>query len=235
VEEWVKWVQVFLESNGVMILYLGTFTILVVCGMGVPFPEEATFLVAGYAAAKIPATNLWILCVMGILGILAGDSIPFLVGRRYGLSLLSRPFIAKILTPDRIERTREYFRKHGAKTVFAGRFVAGLRMPTFFMAASMGVKYRVFLFWDGMGALISCPTSIVLAYYLGPTAEKYLHESKIYMLIFAGLCLAYGIYHYISHRQKPPPPPAVTTELPPAQGTSAPGTPSQLERAEVIK
>jgi membrane protein DedA with SNARE-associated domain len=236
VEELVKWVGEFLAQNGVTILYLGTFVILVVCGMGVPFPEEATFLVAGYAAAKIPNTNLWILCIAGVIGIIVGDSIPFYVGRRYGLSLLSRPFIAKILTPERIERTKEYFRKHGAKTVFAGRFVAGLRMPTFFMAASMGVRYRTFVFWDMMGALISCPTSIVLAYYLGPKAEEYLHQSKIYMIIFACVVAAYGVYHYLSHRHKPPTPPASgTAPLPPSHGSSGSENASNVQRAEVTK
>jgi membrane protein DedA with SNARE-associated domain len=236
VEDLVKWVGEFLAQNGVMILYLGTFLILVVCGMGIPFPEEATFLVAGYAAAKIPDTNLWILCIAGVAGIIIGDSIPFYVGRRYGLSLLAKPFIAKILTPDRIERTKEYFRKHGSKTVFAGRFVAGLRMPTFFMAASMGVKYRTFVFWDLMGALISCPTSIVLAYYLGPKAEEYLHQSKVYMIIFACVVAAYGVYHYVSHRQKPPtPPPAGTPPLPPAQEPAGSQNTPSVERVEVTK
>jgi hypothetical protein len=86
-----------------------------------------------------------------------------------------------------------------------------------------------------MGALISCPTSIVLAYKFGPKAEEYLHESKIYMLIFVGLIAAYGIYHYISHRQKPPPPPGGPATPPQMAASSDSGNSPKVERAEMTK
>ena len=226
------WLTQFLSDNGLAILYFGTFAILVICGLGLPIPEEATFLAAGYAASQVDGAHLGYLGLAGVLGILAGDSIPFLVGKYYGKDFLRHRYLAKLLKPTLIARAQEFFREHGSKTVFCARFVAGLRMPTFFLSASMGVRYRTFLCWDTLGALISCPTSILVAYYFGGAAEDILKESKIYALAFiAGLVIAVLAVRYGLRRQHQAP-------QPPKQQITAPASPnvessssSQAERA----
>ncbi|MGD0092800.1 MAG: DedA family protein [Planctomycetota bacterium] len=192
-------------------LYGGTLLVLLLCGIGLPIPEEATFLTAGYMAANIfqPLTiedkvvHLTCLCLVGVLGIVMGDSVPFLVGKYYGRSLVRRHFFSRLLSPARMERTKEFFRKHGSKTVFCARFVAGLRMPTFFVSASLGVRYRDFLFWDTLGALISCPTSILAAYFLGQLAEQLLATYKLYALGFiVGVVAAVLVLRPWWHKKK---------------------------------
>lgn len=206
------WLTDVLSAHGVTILYAGTLTLLLLCGVGVPIPEELTFLAAGYAAAKLPESNLWVLCLIGLVGIVAGDSVPFVLGRRYGLDIFGHRWLAKLLPQKRIEKGQEFFRKHGAKTVFCARFVAGARMPTFFLAGSMGVRYWTFFMWDLVGALISCPTSIVLAYHFGPKAEELLAEYKWYVLggIVAIAALA-AVVRLLWRRGDPP-----ATAAPPA-------------------
>lgn len=207
-----------------MILYIGTFTVLILCGLGVPFPEEATFLAAGYACRKIGGdASVEILCVIGVLGIMGGDSIPFFAGRKYGMSILTHRFFKKFLPPHRVAQVQKFFATQGAKTVFIARFVAGLRMPTFFMAGTMGIKYRTFFLYDLAGALISCPTSIVLAWWKGEEAEKLIRENHIYLFIALGIIAAYIVYQVIAHKDKVPPPqetPTVVGTVP----TTAPAT-----------
>src|SRR2546430_1854248 len=116
-------------------LYPAVVLILVVCGMGLPLSEEIVFLAAG-GDGQAHGANVWLLCASGILGILMGDSIPYWVGRKYGVKVLKRAPFRWVLSEKAIDRTRGFFGRHGAKAVFCGRFVAGLRMPTFFMAGS---------------------------------------------------------------------------------------------------
>ena len=197
--------QPFLEQ----FLYGGIILILMLCGIGLPIPEEATFLFAGYAAAKVHA-DVKLLCVAGVVGIMLGDSIPFLLGKYYGLSLLKRKFFSRILTEKRLQTTRQFFEKHGSKTIFAARFIAGVRMPAFFIAGSMGVPYRVFFSWNLLGGLISCPTSIYLAYKFGPVAEEWLKQSKVWGLVIIGLlAFCYAIFHFAWKRRKRPELPVV--------------------------
>ena len=228
-----EWLTQLLSEHGLALLYVGTLAILLICGLGVPIPEEATFLAAGYAASKIPESHLGLLCVIGVVGLVAGDTVPFLVGKHHGMDLLRHRFLARVLTPKRIARAQEFFRAHGPKTVFCARFVAGLRMPTFFLAASMGIRYRTFLFWDLMGALISCPTSIVLAYYFGPVAEEMLAKYKVYALAFvAGLVLAAIVVHFCMGRKHAPPPPPDEHLSPPGHKLESSAAPL-AERAEL--
>ncbi|MEI6236710.1 MAG: DedA family protein [Planctomycetota bacterium] len=195
-------------------LYVGVTLILFVCGVGVPLPEEGVFLAAGWYGAKHGA-NVWLLCFCGILGILLGDSIPYWVGRKYGLTVLTKRPFSWFLTEKGIAKTRTFFDKNGSKTVFVGRFVAGLRMPTFFMAGSMRVPYLTFLMWDLAGALISCPTSIWLAYHYGQRAEELIKESRPILFTVLGLIVAYLVYHIWSHRETPDEPVSTTTPNPP--------------------
>jgi membrane protein DedA with SNARE-associated domain len=217
----MAWLQNFLSSHGPIILYTGTFLILVICGLGVPFPEEATFLVAGYACAKTAGASVELLCVIGVLGIMIGDSFPFWFGRKKGMSILKYKYIAKLLPPHRIEQVKKFFEKQGAKTVFVARFVAGLRMPTFFMAGTMGIKYRVFFFYDLLGALISCPTSIWLAWKFGEDAERLIKENHIYLFLFLGLIIGYIIFHVVTHREKTPPPVPADGAVPTLENAAA--------------
>jgi membrane protein DedA with SNARE-associated domain len=191
-----QWLTEFFSSHGPLILYCLTFLVLILCGLGLPVPEEATFLAAGFACGKIAGANVWILCVIGVLGILAGDTIPFYAGYRYGNDFLNHRLFRRFLTPANLERTRQFFRKRGARAVFIARFLAGLRMPTFFMSGTMGVTYGTFLFWDGLGALISCPTSIWLAHTFGEDVRQLIKESNLFITVFLGLLIAYALYRH---------------------------------------
>lgn len=203
----MEWLTQLLSDHGSVILYIGTFTVLILCGLGVPFPEEATFLAAGYACMKIGGdASVELLCVIGVVGIMGGDSIPYWAGRKYGMSILTHRFFKKFLPPHRIEQVQKFFSTQGAKTVFIARFVAGLRMPTFFMAGTMGIKYRTFFLYDLAGALISCPTSIWLAWRFGTDAERMIKENHTYLFIALGLVAAYIVFHVVTHREKTPPP-----------------------------
>jgi len=196
-----QWINDLFTGHGAAILYGLTVVILMLAGLGLPIPEEAIFLAAGFAGSQMdPKADVWILCAAGLIGIMLGDSLPFWLGRHYGLSLLKKWPFCKVLSEKNVGRTQDFFNKHGSKTVFVARFVAGLRMPTFFLAGAMGVKYRVFFLYDLIGALISCPTSIWLAYTYGEVVRKWIADSHVVLYIVIGLVVLYTIYHVMSHR-----------------------------------
>jgi membrane protein DedA with SNARE-associated domain len=188
--------------HGPHILYFLTFIVLILCGIGMPIPEEITFIAAGVACHSLNA-NQWILCMIGVVGILAGDTIPYYAGRRYGMEFLTHKHFAGILSTKNLENTRKFFQKHGTKTIFFARFVLGLRMPTFFMAGSMNMRYRYFIFCDLLGAIISCPTTILASYYLKEAAKDWLREFNILVFIILGIIVAITVfYHWHKKRNK---------------------------------
>ncbi|MCW8128873.1 MAG: VTT domain-containing protein [Planctomycetota bacterium] len=160
--------------------YLLVFVILILCGLGLPIPEEVTFIVAGIVVDRIDG-QLGLMIVVSVIGILAGDSVTFYLGRRYGESLLSRWPFKKLMTQKNLQRSRDFFRRHGSKAIFIAGCLAGVRAPTFFLSATMGVSYWRFLLWDFARAMITCPISIYLGYKFGKEAEERLGPYKHYL------------------------------------------------------
>jgi membrane protein DedA with SNARE-associated domain len=182
--------------------YLAVFVVLILCGVGLPIPEEVTFIVAGYVVHRIQA-NVWIMMAFALCGILAGDSVTFALGRRIGARLLVRWPFNKVLTQNGLERSRLFFDRHGSKTVFIAGFMAGARAPTFFLCGSMGLAYSRFAFWDLARAVLTCPISIWLGYRFGQDAIEICH--LYFRPIVAGLVLVVGFMvarWYIRHRRE---------------------------------
>ena len=69
-----------------------------------------------------------------LAAVLAGDTIAFFFGRRYGRRVLASNLARRYFTPRRQLRVRAYFRKFGSKVVLVGRFTPGLRFTIFFTA-----------------------------------------------------------------------------------------------------
>lgn len=154
-----------LEAFFVEYGYAAVFFVLVICGFGVPIPEDLT-LVTGGVISGMGYTNPHIMFAVGMLGVLVGDGIMFAAGRIWGQKILRFKPIARIMTPKRYEQVREKFDKYGNWVLFVARFLPGLRTAVFVTAGiSRKVSYLRFIIMDGLAALISVPIWIYLGEY----------------------------------------------------------------------
>ncbi|HEZ1550375.1 TPA: DedA family protein [Neisseria meningitidis] len=154
-----------LEAFFVEYGYAAVFFVLVICGFGVPIPEDLT-LVTGGVISGMGYTNPHIMFAVGMLGVLAGDGIMFAAGRIWGQKILRFKPIARIMTPKRYEQVQEKFDKYGNWVLFVARFLPGLRTAVFVTAGiSRKVSYLRFIIMDGLAALISVPIWIYLGEY----------------------------------------------------------------------
>lgn len=154
-------------------LYAGVFALLLACGLGVPMPEDVILVTGGYIAYLYPQNvNLFVLILVGMAGVLIGDSMMFMVGRRFGPRAATLPLFKRVLTPARLAKMEGYFGSYGNKIIFMGRFMAGVRSPLFMTAGISGVKYSRFILVDGLAASVSVPMFIVLAYTFGEEIDR---------------------------------------------------------------
>ncbi len=151
--------------------YAAVLVILVLCGLGLPIPEEITLIGAGVVVYEGRA-ELYSMMATTVLGILIGDSILFWLGRRFGPRLLERRLFRKLLHAERMARVQAQFDAHALKVVFFARFFAGIRGCVYFTAGTLGMKYRTFLLLDLAGALLSAPISVWLGHHFGGTIEE---------------------------------------------------------------
>ncbi|RNK25749.1 hypothetical protein COH91_02785 [Neisseria meningitidis] len=154
-----------LEAFFVEYGYAAVFFVLVICGFGVPIPEDLT-LVTGGVISGMGYTNPHIMFAVGMLGVLVGDGIMFAAGRIWGQKILKFKPIVRIMTPKRYEQVQEKFDKYGNWVLFVARFLPGLRTAVFVTAGiSRKVSYLRFIIMDGLAALISVPIWIYLGEY----------------------------------------------------------------------
>lgn len=148
---------------------MGVFTLLVACGLGLPLPEDVALITGGYLAGKGPPIgvgSLPLMILVGLAGILIGDTIIFKAGSNYGEALLQTR-IGRHIPGEKVERIIGLFERHGPKFIMMARFLPGVRAVTYFVAGTTGVPYWKFLLYDGIAACASAPGWILLGHWAG--------------------------------------------------------------------
>ena len=184
--------------------YFLIFGILVLCGLGLPIPEDIT-LIAGGLCAYYGLTNLWGTMVVALLCVLLGDSVIFYLGTTYGRKITKKWIFHKLLPDDRLNWVRGQFKKRGNRMIFAARFMPGARAPIFFSAGTFHLPYRIFIAHDGGAAMISVPLIIGAVYYFGDQLDhvvrvvKRIEHSLIFVI--GAILLMMLAKWYVTHRK----------------------------------
>ncbi len=151
--------------------YVLVFGVLLACGLGLPVPEDVTLIAAGLSA-YYGNSNVGLMIAISFLGVLIGDSTAYFLGARYGMAITRRRFFARLFSKERIDYVTSRFHEKGNRILFVARFMPGLRAPIFFTAGTVGVPYRVLLFYDGLAAVLSVPAIVYSAYYFGDEIDR---------------------------------------------------------------
>jgi len=165
--------------------YAALFAVLVGAGVGLPFPEEATQLTAGFLAHQ-GLLSFWPALAVTYAGIVVGDLLLYRLGRRHGARFLASRRIARYFTPERRRWVERHFASHDFLTIAVARHASGFRLPVFATAGAMGVPFRTFLLADGLSALLSVPLVVSLGYLFASKLDevkKHLREAELLGLL----------------------------------------------------
>lgn len=168
--------------------YPGLLVACATSGILLPVPEDVTLLYAGARVAD--GSFAWTAAVaIGIVGVGLRDLTAWGIGRVLGDVLLHRGRVRRWLGPARIERARAMIVRHGPSAVLMGRFVVGFRTPVFAVAGAMGVPFRAFVTWDGVGLLVAVPIAITLGWMFGNPVTWLAPESlaRLRLALVAGI------------------------------------------------
>jgi membrane protein DedA with SNARE-associated domain len=134
--------------------YLGVFLLLIFGGIGLPFPEDATLLLSGFLMAHNVISPLPAFLVV-YSGLLMTDFSIYLVGKKYGRRIVEHKRFRKFITPNRLFKLEEKFKKWGSLVVFFGRHILGVRAQIFLVSGVMRMSATKFLVADAISALIT--------------------------------------------------------------------------------
>ena len=162
----------FLQVYLVEFAYGGVFLILVLCGLGLPVPEDIPIIISGYLV-HLGTMDFWPALTVNLLGIMLGDVMIYGFGYWMGPKALEHRILRPVMTPDRMEKVHDLFDHHGRKAIFFGRFVAGLRAPLFLVAGITRLPLRIFFGMDLTAALLSVPLMLAAAWYFGDHIDDF--------------------------------------------------------------
>jgi membrane protein DedA with SNARE-associated domain len=153
--------------------YSVVFALIAVETMGIPVPGE-TALIAAALLAHDGEMDIVPLIALAAAAAIIGDNVGFAIGRKAGrrVFVMPGPFHHHRLAA--LDVGEPFFQRHGPKAVFLGRWVAGLRIASAWLAGMNRMDWPRFLFWNALGG-ICWATSIALGvYFVGHAFEEVL-------------------------------------------------------------
>jgi membrane protein DedA with SNARE-associated domain len=167
-----------LNSYGLLLL----FAVVAAESAGVPLPGETALIAASILAAQGHYSIVSVIVVAASAAIL-GDNAGYWIGRTGGRALLERWGPVKRYAERAIPPGERFFKKHGGKTVFIGRFVAVLRVTAAWLAGITHMSWWRFFLWNASGGIVWATGVSLLAYYFGKAAADAVQTYGIYALV----------------------------------------------------
>lgn len=131
-----------------------------------PFlPGDSLLFIAGAVSAG-GAMDPWLLGGLLMVAAISGDSLNYVIGRTAGERLFSNPQ-SKIFRRDYLQRTHEFYDRHGGKTVTLARFLPIVRTFAPFVAGVGRMPYPRFLAFSVLGTILWVGGLVTLGYFFG--------------------------------------------------------------------
>jgi membrane-associated protein len=118
-----------------------------------PFLPGDSLLFAAGAFAAIGSLNIWLMVGLLIIAAILGDTVNYWIGHFFGQKIVDNPKI-KFVNQDHIDKTEEFYKKHGGKTIILARFVPIVRTFAPFVAGVGKMNYSQFVLYNVVGGVI---------------------------------------------------------------------------------
>lgn len=181
--------------------YPALFGLIFAESAGLPVPGETALLTAGVLAGAghlgLPAVVL-----VAVAAAALGDTLGYWIGRRGGRAVLVRRGPLGGTRARALAHGERFFARYGAKTVFLGRFVPGVRVAAAVLAGASAMPWPRFALYNVTGAFVWASTVVGLASLVGPTVSAAFSILATSAAILAGAALLWR-----GHRRHGPRPP----------------------------
>jgi membrane-associated protein len=148
-------------------------------------PGDSLLITAGLIAATGKLDMATLVAVMTI-GAVLGDTTGYFIGTRLSKGIFSKKETL-FFHPEHLEKTRLFYERHGAKTVFLARFVPVVRSFAATLAGVSGMPYHTFLLFSFSGALVWVSLFTSVGFFIASTFPHVVDYLNI--VILGGIAL----------------------------------------------
>jgi membrane-associated protein len=144
--------------------------------IGFFLPGDSLLITAGLVAAA-GGLDPWLLTVVLSAAAIMGDSVGYAIGYRTGPRIFTRED-SRWFSRTHLVRTREFYERHGGKTIVLARFIPIIRTFAPVVAGVGRMEYRRFLAYNVLGGIGWVASLTWAGYLLGqaiPDIGRYIH------------------------------------------------------------
>ncbi|MFM0152528.1 VTT domain-containing protein [Paraburkholderia sediminicola] len=175
-----KFLGVFIHEYGAWV-YAVLF-LIVFCETGLvvlPFLPGDSLLFIGGAFCATGEMNLGLLIVLLLVAAVTGNTANYMIGRSIGPRVFNShvPFLERFLDRTALQKTHNFYEKHGGKTIVLARFIPVVRTFAPFVAGASEMTVSRFQLFNILGALFWVLLLVLLGYFFGniPFIRQYLN------------------------------------------------------------
>jgi len=178
--------------------YPGIFAIILAeSGLffGVSLPGGSLLFTAGLLASQ-GILNIFLLLATVLTAAVLGDLIGYWFGAWIGPALYRRKD-SRFFKQAHLRQASSFFEKHGARTVLLARFIPIIRTFTPIVAGIAGMKYKTFLTYNVLGAIVWGGGYTLLGYFLGeavPSIEEYIVLIVLGIMVVTFIPFVYHVW-----------------------------------------
>ncbi|MCU0808957.1 MAG: DedA family protein [Candidatus Contendobacter sp.] len=179
----------------------GILFLIVFCETGLvvtPFLPGDSLLFAAGSLAAIGQMNVHALFLLLTAAAIIGDTVNYAAGHYFGEKVFSPD--ARVLKQAYLDRTHQFFERHGGKTIVIARFVPIVRTFAPFVAGAGSMNYSHFLFYNVTGAIAWTASFLYGGYFFGnlPFVKQ---NFTLVILAIIILSIMPGVIEYWRHRR----------------------------------
>lgn len=173
--------------------YGAVFVLVAVESLGIPLPGETILIAAALYAGSTHKLSISLIFAVAGAAAIIGDNIGFWIGDKGGFALLRRYGRIVRLDEPKVKVGRYVFDRYGGKVVFFGRFVSVLRTYAAFLAGTLRMRWRRFLFYNAAGGIVWAALYSFVPFAVGSAIDKLSHTLDIAFGIAAAIVVVASV------------------------------------------
>jgi len=194
-----------IEHFGVLGYWVVFFAALseTIIGIGLLIPGSLLIFFLGTLASD-GYLNIGDLMWFAIVGAILGDNVNYYIGRKYGRKVTKNGFL--FLEKEHFKKAERFFKVHGAKSVFLGRFVPSVKEIVPFVAGTLKMNRSMFFIWNVLGAIGWGSMWLLGGYWFAQSlgiATKWLSRIEMFLVLVIVLVIAFFIARFLFMKKMP--------------------------------
>jgi undecaprenyl-diphosphatase len=174
--------------------------------VGLVWPGEIAVILGGVLAYR-GQVSLGAVIAAAILGAIAGDTIGYWIGRRWGermfLTVGRRVPIIRHRIDEHLANATAFIARRGGWAIVLGRFTSALRVMVPALAGTADMGYRTFLTFNALGSILWGLAFVLIGFFSGAAWERASRYAGWAGLALLGtIVLGYVLYRLVRARRE---------------------------------